>query len=95
MKDIGLVLIDADFSVFIDLIIDIIVAFYVNDVLIIGPFKADIQRVKDALHAKFKMSDLGFCAYYLGMIITRDRVNRTLRLRQSAYIERFLKQHDM
>ena len=42
MKNIGFVLIDIDFNVFIDLVIDIIVALYVNDVLIIDFFKTDI-----------------------------------------------------
>ena len=95
MKEIGLIFIDVDFNVFIDFIIDIIIALYVDDVLIIDPFRADIQRVKNALYAKFKMSDLDSCAYYLDIIIIRDRINRTLRLKQSIYIERFLKQHDM
>ena len=91
MKNIDLVFINVDFNVFIDLIIDIIIAFYINNVLIIDFFKANIQRVKNALYIKFKMSDLGFCAYYLNIIIIRDYVNRTFHLRQSIYIERFFK----
>ena len=95
MQEIGLVPIDADFSVFTDPKSGTIVALYVDDVLVTGPSRTDIQRIKDALHAKFKMSDLGACSYYLGMTVTRDRANRTLRLGQSAYIERFLRQHGM
>ena len=91
MKNIDLVFIDIDFNVFIDLIIDIIIALYVNDILIIDSFKANIQRVKNTLYAKFKMSDLDSCAYYLDIIVFRDYINRTLRLRQSIYIERFFK----
>ena len=81
IKKIGLVPIDVDFNVFIDFIIDIIVTLYVNDVLIIDPFRANIQRVKNTLYAKFKMSDLDSCVYYLNIIIFRDRLNRTLRLK--------------
>ena len=95
MHEIGLVPIDTDFSVFIDPKSGTIVARYMDDILITGPSRADIQRIKDTLHAKFKMSDLGPCSYYLGMTVTRDRSNRTLRLGQSAYIERFLKHHGM
>ena len=47
--------------------------------------------MKNMLYAKFKMSDLDFCAYYLDIIIFRDRVNRTLRLKQLIYIKRFFK----
>ena len=95
MKNIDLVFINVDFNVFIDFIINIIVALYINDVFIINSFRANIQRVKNALYAKFKMSDLDFCAYYLNIIISRDRLNRTFRLRQLVYIERFLKQHNI
>ena len=66
-----------------------------NDVLIIDPFKINIQRIKNALYAKFKISDFDSCVYYLNIIISRDRVNQTLRLRQLIYIERFFKQHDI
>ena len=66
-----------------------------NDVLIIDPFKTNIQRIKNALYAKFKMSDLGSCACYFDIIIFRDRANRTLRLRQLIYIKRFFKQYDI
>ena len=52
-----------------------------NDTLIINSFKTDIQRVKNALYVKFKMSDFYFCAYYFNIIIFRDRANRTLRLK--------------
>ena len=62
-----------------------------NDVFIIDFFKINIQRIKNTLYAKFKMSDLGFYAYYLDIIVFRDRVNRTFRLKQLIYIERFFK----
>ena len=82
-------------QVFHLLLSTIIVAFYVNDVFIIDFFKTNIQRIKDALYAKFKINDFGFCVYYLDIIISRDRVNRILRLKQLIYIERFFKQYDM
>ena len=62
-----------------------------NNVLIIDLFRANIQRVKNALYIKFKISDLDFYAYYLDIIISRDRVDRTLRLRQLIYIKCFFK----
>lgn len=66
-----------------------------DDVLITDPSRPNIQRIKDTLNAKFKISDLDPCSYYLNMTVTRDRANRTLRLDQSAYIERFLRHHEM
>ena len=41
MKEIDLVLIDVDFSVFINLNIDVIITLYVNDILVI-----DLSRFK-------------------------------------------------
>ncbi len=91
MKELGLVPIESDESVFMDAKEGTIVALYVDDVLITGPNKAGIQRVKKALNSKFHMSDLGPCAYYLGMTVKRDRAAGTLRLGQAAYVTRFLK----
>jgi reverse transcriptase-like protein len=66
------------------------IAVYVDDLLIIGPDKKEIQIIKDALSNRFKMVDIGPCKYYLGMEIHRDRPNRTLRLSQKGYIDRVL-----
>ena len=57
-------------------------AVYVDDLLIAGPSKEEIQKLKKALSKRFDMTDLGPCSYYLGMTITRDRKNRTIRLSQ-------------
>ena len=37
------------------------------------------------------MSDLGLVNFYLGMTVTRDRINRTLRLGQQAYLTKVLR----
>ena len=95
MKELGLFPIDADYSVFTDPGTGTIVALYVDDVLVTGPNRADIQRIKDALNAKFHMTNLGPCAYYLGMTVTRDRANRIIRLGQAAYVERVLRDNGM
>ena len=68
----------------------IIVTLYVDDVLIINRNKAVIKRIKDALNAKFHMSNLRSYAFYLNMIVRRDRRNGIIRLEQKIYITRFL-----
>lgn len=95
MKEQGFTPIDADYSVFTDPQTGTIIALYVDDVLVTGPNRADIQRIKDALNAKFHMTDLGPYAYYLGMTVTRDRTNRTIRLGQAGYVERVLRDNGM
>ena len=61
-----------------------------DDLLIIGPDKGEIQKIKDALSTRFKMTDLGPCKFYLRLEVYRDRPNRILQLTQAGYIERVL-----
>ena len=70
---------------------NIIIALYVNNILIIDLSKIGIQRIKKTLNNKFYMFDLRPYVYYLDMIVKRDRVVDILRLRQAVYVTRFLK----
>ncbi len=83
----------ADYSVFING--TTIIAIYVDDILLAGLDKKEIQRIKDKLRERFEMSDLGPCTCYLGMTVTRDPANRILRLAQAGYVEKFLTEHGM
>jgi hypothetical protein len=71
------------------------IAVFVDDLLIIGPSLADINDIKAKLNERFQMTDLGPCKYYLGMEVTRDRPNRTLKLSQQGYIEKVLREFQM
>ena len=85
--------VNADLSVFVKE--GVIVAIYVDDLIITGSSSSEIQRVKKLLSDEFSMVDLGPINYYLGMTITRDRANRILRLGQQAYLEKVLRDHGM
>ena len=80
MQEIGLISINTNFSVFIDPTTDIIVILYINDILITDSSRSEIQKTKNTLNAKFKISDLGLYSYYLDMTVTRNHINRILRL---------------
>ena len=69
----------------------IIIALYVNNILIIDLSKIDIQRIKKTLNDKFYMFDLRSYVYYLGIIVKRNRIVDILRLKQAVYVTRFLK----
>jgi hypothetical protein len=71
------------------------IAVFVDDLLIIGPSKPDIDTIKRNLSERFHMTDLGPCRYYLGMEVIRDRPNRTIKLSQRSYLERVLRDFDM
>jgi hypothetical protein len=88
LKEIGFTPLNSDLAVFCKG--SIFIAVYVDDLLIIGPDKGEIQKIKDALSTRFKMTDLGPCKFYLGMEVYRDRPNRILQLTQAGYIERVL-----
>ena len=82
-------------SAFLHPDLNAIIAVYVGDLLIVGPNSDNIAQLKTQLPEKFQMSDLGPCQYYLGMVITRDRPNRSLHLSQEGYIRNILTDHGM
>ena len=64
----------------------IIMTLYVDDVLITNHNKIVIKRIKNVLNVKFYMLNLKLCAFYLNIIIKRNRHNNIIRLKQKAYI---------
>ena len=63
----------------------LIVAIYVDDLVIIGPKMAQIKRLKEALKQTFDMTDLGEVKNLLGMQIERLD-DRSLFLHQTRYV---------
>jgi hypothetical protein len=68
----------------------IIIAIYVDDLLILGPDIFDIQALKLQFAERFQMKDLGSIGWYLGMHINRDRAERTLWINHTTYIKRVI-----
>jgi hypothetical protein len=73
----------------------IIMAVYVDDLLLIGQDMSEISKLKQRLSERFDMTDLGPCSYYLGMSIRRDRRKRAIYVSQEAYIDKVLESFDM
>ena len=73
----------------------IIIAIYVDDLLLLGPDIKSIQKLKDQLNSCFRMKDLGPLAWYLGMQITRNRSKRIIWINQSTYIKQAIEDLDM
>lgn len=73
----------------------LIVAIYVDDILIFSNHEDLEKAVKESLSSKFKMKDLGEISSILGMRVIRDRGERTISLDQAAYINRILKRFNM
>ena len=89
----GFRLINADLSVFAKK--GIIFAIYVDDLLLVGESRSDIQIIKDFLKKCFCIVDLSSVCYYLGMTVTRERTSRIFRLGSVGYLEQVLQTHRM
>ncbi|XP_076937607.1 uncharacterized protein LOC143605339 [Bidens hawaiensis] len=53
---------------------NLIVGVYVDDLIVTGSPKKEIDKFKSQMEGKFKMSDLGLLAYYLGIEVTQSGV---------------------
>lgn len=73
----------------------LLVALYVDDILIAGKDKTQIRELKAALASNFKMSDLGPVKRILGINIERDRKARTISIDQSDYVKLVLERFSM
>ena len=73
----------------------LIVAVYVDDLLIFSNDKILKDDLKSCLQKQFKMKDFGEAKCVLGMQITRDRKSETISINQSQYIQKVLDRFDM
>ena len=92
LKEIGLRRLNIDYLVYILLErdskklkgvfirLDLVIAVYINNIIIIGQTKAVINNFKMQLSRHFNIKDLGEAANYLGIKIVQNRVARTLKI---------------
>lgn len=66
----------------------LIVAVYVDDLLITGTSTSIIKRFKAEMNAHFDMNDLGKLSYYLGIEVEQKK--GFIELKQSAYAKKIL-----
>lgn len=71
----------------------IILLLYVDDMLIAGQSKQEIDRLKMQLSKEFAMKDLGAAKQILGMRITRN--GEELKLSQEDYVKKVLSRFNM
>jgi hypothetical protein len=63
----------------------VIVGVYVDDMAITGNTRKYIDWIKNEFNSRFKMKDMGPAKFILGIEITRNREERTMKLHQNAY----------
>ncbi|MCO5603780.1 hypothetical protein L7F22_057932 [Adiantum nelumboides] len=72
-----------------------ILILYVDDMLIVGKDKHNVDALKGKLSDTFDMKDLGNASHILGMRIIRDKSQGLLYLSQQTYVEKVLKRFKM
>lgn len=73
----------------------LIVAIYVDDLLIFSKEKHEEKRLKKSLQQKFEMKDLGNAKQFLGINIERNERHGNIHIHQSEYIKRTLERFRM
>jgi hypothetical protein len=68
LKELSFLLLNTDYSVFYKK--GVIIAIYINNLLIIKRNYKEINLLKEALSRQFQISDLSIVSYYLKMTIT-------------------------
>ena len=88
MKRQGWRLSDYNSCVFINDALKVILAIWVDDLLLFGAISSDVYKVKEMLKDSFKMTNEGEYTYYLGMYVRPSESEITLS--QEAYIQQIL-----
>jgi hypothetical protein len=73
----------------------IIVFFYVDDIVVMvhPDHHAEYEDFKKKLYAIYEMRDMGDLKWFLGIRVTRDRLQRRIWLSQDSYIEKICTQY--
>jgi hypothetical protein len=73
----------------------ILIAIYVDDLVIASKSKAKIEELEKTLREKYSMKLMGDVNHVLGMKVERDRKRRTLVVSQSMYARKVLERFSM
>ena len=68
----------------------LIVAVYVDDLIILSNTIDEMERLKAELRREYKMTDLGEIHFCLGIEIKRNQMRHTITMNQLRYIEEVL-----
>jgi len=73
----------------------LIIAVYVNDIIILDKTLIIIRHFKDEIRKRFQIKDLDQARDYLDIKINRNRETGTLKLSQTVYLKGLLKHYNM
>jgi hypothetical protein len=67
--------------------LEAMISLYVDDLTICTKDMEEMKRIKEGLHQRFNMEDMGELSYILGLEVQRNRNKRKLTLSQGRYID--------
>ena len=73
----------------------LLLAIYVDDILILCNSNDVLLNAKRELHASFSMQDMGALHYCLGIQVFQDSSHGLIRISQQTYVESLLKKYNM
>lgn len=68
---------------------------YVEDMLVISESKSKVNELKKVLNFMFDMKDLGCANKILGVVVQRNREERTLKVNQKSYLQKVVTKFGM
>ena len=90
LKSIGFEQTHSDPCVYINKKMGIIIAMWVDDLVIFGKDTASINELKAALKKEYEMKDLGELKYFLGIQVHRDKDQKIIHINQTGYTRMIL-----
>ena len=95
LKSIGFDQLYSDPCVYINKTTEIIIAMWVDDLIIFGKDMTSINALKAQLKAEYEMKDLGELKYFLGIQVHRDRERKAIHISQAGYNRTVLERYGM
>ncbi|KAK4327560.1 hypothetical protein Pmani_001967 [Petrolisthes manimaculis] len=95
LRELGFVQTSGDPCIYVSLEEFVIVAVYVDDIILACNCDDKVRKVKDSLASQFKLKDLGELQYFLGVKVVQDTVKGQIWIGQPLYIENILKKFGM
>lgn len=74
---------------------NVYICVYVDDIALAARSKTDLEEVKQQLQSRFDIRDLGEVSHFLGMQITRNRRDRSLKLTQQRMTAELVSKYGM
>ena len=73
----------------------VIIAMWVDDLMIFAKDKVTINDVKSKLNKSFEMKDLGELEYFLGIRVNQNQTKNMIKIDQESYVEKILQVQGM